>query len=172
VTRQVRSIAILTALVGLALGGCGSSSPRATPASIPDHLPVARHLRSVTPPGAAVRIVSPRPGALLGKRFTVRVEVSGFRLQHSPSAPVPASERDVGHLEFQLDGGRYDEPRFAGVNGRLGLEQAVNGFYSPAYAPRITYRRIPAGPQVLLVRLADPAGVATRVSARVRFRVR
>jgi hypothetical protein len=124
-------------------------------------------------PGAGLRILWPTSGLNVGSQFTVRVRVSGFRLQSTPNAAVSDTDgRDVGHLEFVLDGGRFDQPRFAGLNGRLGLEQGVSGFYSPAYRPEITYRNIPAGRQVLVVRLANVNGVAMNVSARVWFDVR
>jgi hypothetical protein len=77
-----------------------------------------------------------------------------------------------GYLEFLFDGGRFDQPRFSGTNGRLALRMAVNGYYSPAYLPRITYAHIPHGQHSLLVRLANLDGSLTGVSTSVRFVVR
>jgi hypothetical protein len=102
--------------------------------------------------------------------FTVRVAVSKFGLEPARAGRRPVA--GVGHLRFSLDGGRYDEPLYAGANGRLALAEGVNGYFSPAYQPQITYRNIPAGSHKLTVQLVNrddtPAGVAATVMFTVR----
>jgi hypothetical protein len=96
--------------------------------------------------------------------------ITGFKLLRSELRARP--QAGGGHLHFILDDGRFDQPQFSGVNGRLALRLGVNGFYSPAYVPSIEYHRIPTGVHTLIVELVNtderPTGVKTSVTFRVR----
>jgi hypothetical protein len=76
------------------------------------------------------------------------------------------------HLQFSLDSGRYDNPQHSGRNGKLALRLGVNGFYSPAYRPTITYEKIPAGRHWLRVLPVDKSERAIGGAAEVHFVVR
>jgi hypothetical protein len=158
---------MILAALALMVAACGGSghgkqiSPRYLAPAAPKKVPTAA--------GASVRFLWPRPGAVVGPAFTARVLVRGFRLGGSQRAEGDAPS---GHLHFILDGGRFDEPRFAGANGRKALRIGVNGYYSPADRPTITYQHIPRGIHVLEVVLAARNQTPTAVNAKARFRVR
>jgi hypothetical protein len=119
-------------------------------------------------PGASVQIVTPRAGSKQPPAFTARVRVSGFHLVGGQGP----RRQGYGHLHFVLDRGRYDQPRYAGANGRLALKLGVNGYYSPAYKPEISYRGIPRGIHTLEAQLVNADDSPTGVASRVRFTVR
>jgi hypothetical protein len=135
-----------------------------------NRLPVAKPRAIVAAVGARVWVIAPRMGQRVGRAFVVRVRVSGFSLQGPGAGGLSLAGH--GHLAFALDGGRFDEPRFSGVNGRWALQQAVNGYYSPAYGPSIVYRRVPAGRHRLVVSLVNRDGSPAGVSSDVSFSVR
>jgi hypothetical protein len=156
--------------VTLLIVGCGSSSSKRELPSA-DHLPVVKAARAPTKPGERVSIKAPSDGAVVPTRFTVRVALAGFTLERRESGPGSAKP-GRGELEFALDEGRFDEPQYAGRNGQLALRLGVNGYYSPAFSPQITYSGIPTGRHAITVRLADGTGTPTDVSDTVRFVVR
>lgn len=172
VLQHGRVATMVAFIVACLLAGCGggkgshrvvrTSSVRLSPTRA-THSPSA-------PRGARVSFVYPTGGSAVAATFTARVTVSRFRLIRSG---LGAKAREgFGHLHFALDHGRYDEPRYAGPNGRLALRLGVNGFYSPAYRPTITYRRIPPGWHALSVLLVNSNDTPTGVADVVRFRVR
>jgi hypothetical protein len=158
-------------MLALTLAGCGSRAGQSKPqAELPGHLPVARQPRSSGAPGASVKFLEPTAGSEQDTRFTARVAVRRFVLQRAPAGANPVTGH--GHLHFILDGGRYDQPQFSGANGRAALHLAVNGYYSPATMPTITYEHIPAGRHTLEVTLVKRNEAATGVAAIVKFIVR
>lgn len=163
-----RCLLLLAGVLGVLLAGCGGVSRSVS--SGPVRLRPARVVRSPGAPGARIRITVPAAGSLVSGSFTARVVVARFRLVRSRPGATP--RRGFGHLHFILDGGRFDQPRYSGVNGRLALRLGVNGFYSPSYGAAITYRDIPAGPHVLRVQLVNADESPTGVEASVRFNVR
>ena len=110
------------------------------------------------------------PGATAGSRFTARVKLANFVIDPGAvgTAPVPGR----GHLHFQLDGGKFDYPRYSGPNGRIAAKAAVDGQYSPSFAPEITYSHIPKGRHVLKVFLAQNNHVRTGAQDELSFSVR
>jgi hypothetical protein len=92
--------------------------------------------------GASVRFLAPSPDVAVSSTFSARVSIAGFHIMRRQDA---SSQLRDGHLGFALDDGRFDQPRYSGTNGRMALRFGVNGFYSPAYAPGITYMHIPKG---------------------------
>jgi hypothetical protein len=133
-----------------------------------DNLKPPRARTVLRAPGAQVQIQAPAAGSTQPRAFTVRVRVDGFHLV----AGQTARRQGYGHLHFELDRGRYDQPRYAGANGRLALRLGVNGYYSPAYRPEITYRGVPPGAHTVSVELVNNDDTPTGVRASVRFRVR
>ncbi|MEA2404045.1 MAG: hypothetical protein QOE08_692, partial [Thermoleophilaceae bacterium] len=53
------------------------------------------------------------------------------------------------------DGGKYDFPKFSGANGKLAVKLGVDGKYSPALAPTISYKHLPKGKHEVEVYLAN-----------------
>jgi predicted small lipoprotein YifL len=152
----------LPAALGLTalLAGCGSSSKG----------PVAVPPTHVGAPGARVTFIYPRPGAVVGPDLTVRVALKNFAL--APYKSGTAVVQGVGQLHFSMDGGRFDQPRYSGLNGLLAARLRVNGKYSLAFVPTITYSGLPSGRHTLDVYLANKDRSATGVSAQVSFTVR
>jgi hypothetical protein len=169
-TRTPRArAAVLLLASGLLLAACGNKAPTRTIHYGPTKLRPARAVTVRAPAGTALEILSPRNDAHEPSTFTVHVAVHGFTLQHSPDGAPPRP--GVGFLHFALDNGRYDQPQYSGPNGQLALRMGVNGFYSPAYQPTITYHHIPPGPHTLKTTLVNPDGTPTAIRATTQFRV-
>jgi hypothetical protein len=152
------------ALVVAGCGGGGSkhASAAAATAATPQH---------VGAPGAAVRFITPRAGSTVtGSTVRVRVRVTGFT-PDARDVGKPARQ-GFGHLNFSLDGGRYDTPRYSGANGAQAAKLGVQGKYSPSVTPTITYRHVRPGRHTLVVYLANNDDSNTGVQATVTFTVR
>lgn len=98
------------------------------------------------------------------------MHISGFVLD-AGAIGMPA-HAGHGHIQLVMDGGKYDQPRFSGHNGRLAAVHRVNGHYSLASRPRIVYKQLPPGPHALVAYLANNDLSNTGVITQVRFRVR
>jgi hypothetical protein len=150
-------------LVALAIAGCGSSSSSsddgggAQPAAGP-------------PAKGQVRFVTPSNGSKTGSTVTVKVALKNFHI--SPGTVGQAPRPGQGHLHFLMDHGKFDYPRYSGKNGLLGKKLHVNGAYSPALAPTITYKHLPPGRHTLVVNLANNNHTNVGVHAKVKFTVR
>lgn len=151
----------------VAVAGCGNE-PRDTD-TIGSTNPPPEAGSGPASPEATVTITSPRPGATVGPRFTATVDLARFVIEPRAIGGAPVAGR--GHLHFQLDGGRFDVPRHAGPNGTAAEQLGVDGKYSPAVRPEITYRRIPPGRHRLVVFLANHDHTDTGVRAAVEFEV-
>jgi hypothetical protein len=99
---------------------------------------------------------------------TARVEIEGFDLKRAFGEPAVPGE---GHLRFVMDEGYFDEPQFSGNNGELAKRLGVDGQYSPATEPTITYRGLPPGDHTLEVFLVNNDHSETGVSAKIKFEV-
>jgi hypothetical protein len=122
------------------------------------------------PAGPSVRFVTPQANKVLGSTATFRVGVDNFLLD---SANV--SKRLVpraGHIHFSMDGGKFDFPRYAGINGAIAAKSGTAGRWSPSTAPVITYSHLPPGRHTLKAMLANNLHVALDRSASVTFVVR
>ncbi len=85
--------------------------------------------------------------------FTAMVALDGFEIDEKAVGKKP--EMGMGHLHFELDGGKYDSAKYSGANGELAEQLGTDGKYSPAVAPEITYENLPAGRHVLKVYAAN-----------------
>jgi hypothetical protein len=102
---------------------------------------------------ASVSLASPSGGSTVQGTFTANVSLDNFQID--PAAVGKANEKGKGHLHFSLDDGKYDHPKYSGANGKLAVQLGVDGKYSPAVKPTITYQNIPAGKHTLEVYLAN-----------------
>lgn len=120
----------------------------------------------------AVSFVKPKAGATTGSTVTFVVKLTNFKLD--PKDVGKQKKPNTGHLHFQMDGGKFDYPKYSGANGKLAVTLGIAGKYSPAVLPTITYRHLPAGKHKLLVFLANndhsPVGASASVSFTVRSR--
>jgi plastocyanin len=118
---------------------------------------------------ATVAFVAPKKGSSVGSTVTARVTLSGFKLapQDVGKKPKPGE----GHLHFKMDDGKFDHPKYSGANGKLAVKLGVDGMYSPAVTPSITYRHLPAGKHKLEVYLANNDHSNTGVEAETDFTV-
>lgn len=135
-----------------ALAACGSSSSAAKVTTAQQAAPAKP--AGGAPQPAAVRLSgAPSVKFVLpddrGTRstFTVLVKVTGVRLAD------PLRSRSGAQLRFLLDEGKYDNPAHSGASRRLASFEHSSGRFSPAFAPRMTYRKIPPGRHILRVRL-------------------
>ena len=121
-------------------------------------------------PGAKVAFVTPTAGSTTGSTVTAKVKVSGFKL--APQNVGKPAKQGEGHLHFSMDGGKFDQPKFSGANGKLAVKLGVNGKYSPSVTPTITYTGLSKGTHNLEVYLANNDHSNTGVEARVSFTVK
>jgi hypothetical protein len=98
------------------------------------------------------------------------VAVMGFNLDGADLDKTPRKGR--GNVQFTMDGGKYDTPRYAGANGKLAVRLGVAGKYSVAVMPSITYTGLPRGKHTLVAALANNDLSQTGVRAQIVFTVR
>ena len=120
-------------------------------------------------PEPSVEIVTPSEDEGLDNTVTAVVEVEEFEID--PDALGDRPIEGIGHLRFTMDRGQFDFPEFSGPNGRLARRLGVDGQYSPATEPRITYHDLPPGDHRLIVDLVGndykPIGVTDTISFTV-----
>jgi hypothetical protein len=148
---------------GHAGGGAQNGSPGATGKN--ESRGAGQGAQGGTAP-EGVAFTAPQVGSRVASTFTARVKLQNFEID--AGAVGKANEPGKGHLHFVLDAGKYDEPRYSGENGKLG----VAGEYSLAVKPTITYSAIPRGPHTLEVYLANNDHSDAGPRARTRFVVR
>ena len=117
----------------------------------------------------SVQFVTPKANAVTKSKVTFVVKLRNFRINAAAVGKAPMMRQ--GHLHFQLDGGKFDFPRYSGANGVLAKKLGVAGTYSPAVKPTITYRNLPSGKHTLKVFLAANNHVNGK-SAKISFTVR
>src|SRR5688572_10895629 len=99
----------------------------------------------------SVSFVSPTEGEMTAGEVTAEVELEGFEID--ATGVGMSNEPNTGHLHFSLDGGKFDKPKYSGANGELAVKLGVDGQYSPATEPTITYSGLPKGDHTLEVDL-------------------
>ena len=118
---------------------------------------------------ASVSFVEPSDGAAVGDPVTAEVELEGFTI-NADEVGMDNTEGE-GHLHFSMDGGEYDTPKYSGANGELAVSLGVDGQYSPATEPTITYEGLPKGEHTLEVDLVNNDHTETGTSATTTFTV-
>src|SRR4051812_12360701 len=119
---------------------------------------------------ATVKFVTPKAGAKTPSSVTFLVALNGFKLD--PADVGKRNKANRGHLHFQMDGGKFDYPKYSGANGTLAKALGIAGKYSPSVAPQIVYKHLPAGPHTLTVFLANNDHSPEGAKATVHFTVR
>lgn len=118
----------------------------------------------------AVVFVSPSQGATTGSTVTFRIKLTNFKLD--PKDVGKRAKAGFGHLHFQMDGGKFDYPKYSGANGKLAVQLGIAGKYSPSVLPTIRYSHLPKGKHKLVVILANndhsPAGATASITFTVR----
>ncbi|HEY4346589.1 MAG TPA: hypothetical protein VGM80_03305 [Gaiellaceae bacterium] len=118
----------------------------------------------------SVRFTTPSAGAATTSTVTFRVALSNFSLDPADVGKLNKAHR--GHLHFQMDGGKFDYPKYSGPNGDLAKTLGIAGKYSPSIAPVIVYKHLPAGKHTLTVFLANNDHSAEGARATLHFTVR
>jgi hypothetical protein len=118
----------------------------------------------------AVNFVKPKANAATGSSVTFTVHLKNFSLD--PADVGKRNKAHRGHLHFQMDGGKFDYPKYSGVNGTLAKALGIAGTYSPSIAPQIVYRHLPAGKHTLTVFLANTDHSPVGAKATIHFKVR
>jgi hypothetical protein len=166
-------LALLCAGAALGLPACGADT--SVPADAHAHPPADTGMAGMDmggggtgAPGARVTFV--RTATAAPGTIDVRVRLHHFVID--PAAVGMSPRPNHGHLHFTLAGGRYDDARYSGPQGRLAAKLGVAGKYSPSLTPAITYRHIPAGRYTLRVDLANNNHTLTGVGATTHVVVR
>ncbi|MEA2426568.1 MAG: hypothetical protein QOF37_196 [Thermoleophilaceae bacterium] len=162
IEKTLLTIAALAA--GVAVAGCGSSSS----SSSSSQSTAQKAPASAPKPG--VKLVSPKAGAKTGSTITAKVSLTNFHI--APNAVGQAPRPGQGHLHFKMDEGKFDYPKYSGPNGLIAKKLGVTGHYSPALAPKITYKHLPKGKHVLEVYLANNNHTNVGVDDKVTFVVK
>lgn len=87
-----------------------------------------------------------------GKKVTVTVKTKNFTVDAKDVGKAPMAGK--GHEHFQMDGGKYDYPKYSGANGKLAQKLGVQGRYSPTVNNKVTYTGLPKGKHKVTVFLA------------------
>jgi hypothetical protein len=168
--RSKMALACVAGAAALAFAGCGDDDDGGQDTGGSAGTSTADTGASSGGPKPSVVFVTPKDGSTTGDKFTAKVKLENFELDPNAvgKSPVPGK----GHLHFQLDGGRFDIPENSGANGKLAKKLGVDGKYSPAVAPEITYEKIPPGEHTLEVYLANNNHTDTGVEAETEFTVK
>jgi hypothetical protein len=166
----MRLLGATAVTLAIALPACGEERTDDTRGAEDTGAPTITGTTGAPRAAAEVAFVTPRDGAHLSTQFTARVRLRNFTLDAGAIGEAPEPGR--GHLHFQLDGGRFDVPAHSGRNGQLADDLGVDGRYSPAGTPEITYSDIPPGTHVLRVSLANHNHTDTGVAAEAEVTVR
>ena len=122
-----------------------------------------------TAAGPMVSFSSPTAGSEQTGTVMATVDLSGVAINADAVGKAPMDGE--GHLHFQMDGGKYDFPKYSGANGELAVKLNVDGKYSPSVTPSITYMNLPPGEHTLKVFLADNIHNDTGPMAETTFTV-
>ena len=108
-----------------------------------------------------------------GNKVTVTVKTKGFMVDAKDVGGKPMSGH--GHEHFQMDGGKYDFPKYSGANGKLAVQLGVQGKYSPTVTNAVTYKGLSKGTHKVTVFLVkNDHSNYTNMGAKktIRFRVK
>jgi hypothetical protein len=134
------------------------------PRSIPTQAATPPKVRA---PGASVSFITPAIASIQRPHLPVRVRVHGFALDPASIGKTALPGR--GHLQFSLDSGTYDRPRYSTGYALLAAQHGLDGRFSLSGSPSIVYRHLPRGVYVLEVRLANNDESDTGVGAKTTF---
>jgi hypothetical protein len=162
--KTLLTVAALAA--GVAVAGCGSSSSNSNSSPSPSTAQNA----PASAPKPGVKLLSPKGGAKTASTITATVSLTNFHI--APNAVGQAPRPGQGHLHFKMDEGKFDYPKYSGPNGLIAKKLGVTGHYSPALAPKITYKHLPKGRHVLEVYLANNNHTNVGVEDKVTFVVK
>jgi hypothetical protein len=161
-TRRTQALAIAV-VAAAALAGCGGSSDNSSDSG-------TSAAPAPSAPKGSVRFLAPNKDAKTGSTVSAKVALKNFQINARTVGQAPRPGQ--GHLHFKLDEGKFDYPKYSGKNGFLGKKLGVNGTYSPALTPAITYSHLPPGKHELEVYLANNNHTNVGVEAKVEFTVK
>jgi hypothetical protein len=170
---KLMSTLVSSAVLAMAvvIAGCGSDDNNrsdSTGAGAGDTS--AAQAPAPTDPNSKVAFVTPKPDATETDTVKVKVKLTNFKID--PASVGKSPQPGVGHLHFAMDGGKYDNSKYSGPNGKLAEQLGVDGKYSPSLAPEIVYSNLPPGKHKLEVYLANNNHTPTGVEAETEFTVK
>jgi hypothetical protein len=112
----------------------------------------AAGLLAATAGAAAAPGISSLTAKQSGNKVTVTVKTKNFTIDSKDVGKTPKAGK--GHEHFQMDGGKYDYPKYSGANGKLAQQLGVQGKYSPSVTNKVTYTGLPNGKHKVTVYLA------------------
>ena len=78
-----------------------------------------------------------------GNNVTLAILTKNFKIDAAHVGMAPRAGR--GHEHFQMDGGKFDYPKYSGANGKIAVQLGVQGKYSPSLNNKVTYTGLPKG---------------------------
>lgn len=167
---KTKAFAGLLAIGALAIAGCGGGGGGGM-ADTSDTSPKTSTAAEsgAKAPDAKVSIVKPQDGATTSSTVTANVNLEGFEL--NAASVGKAAKAGQGHLHFSMDDGKFDQPKYSGENGKLAVKLGVQGKYSPAVMPTITYKGLPPGEHTLKVFVVNNDHSETGTEAETTFTV-
>ena len=160
---KARAVLLSACALTLGVAGCGSDDKSSSSTQ-------SSSQEQAAAPKPTVKFASPKNGANLSGAVKATVQITNFRI--APQSVGKAPRPGEGHLHFKMDNGKFDFPKYSGANGLIAKKLGVTGHYSPALAPKITYKNLPPGKHELEVYLANNNHTDVGVKAKVEFTVK
>ena len=145
--RLTRTSTLAFAAAAALFAGCGEKkdTTESSSATTTDEAPAA--------PKSEVAFVTPKNGSTVKGALLCKVKLKNFEID--PKAVGQSPQPGRGHLHFEMDGGKFDFPKYSGANGKMAVQLKVDGKYSPALTTDITYKNLPKGKHKVEVYLAN-----------------
>ena len=108
--------------------------------------------------------------AQMGNKAVITAALMHFKIDAKDVGK--ANKAGMGHLHFQVDGGKYDYEKYSGPNGALAAKLGIAGKYSPSVTTSVTYKGLPKGKHTARVFVVNNDHSNTGSSAKLVFTVK
>ena len=108
--------------------------------------------------------------AQMGSKAVLTAKLTHFKIDAKDVGK--ANKAGMGHLHFQVDGGKYDYAKYSGANGALAAKLGIAGKYSPSVTPSVTYAGLPKGKHTAVIFVVNNDHSNTGSSAKLVFTVK
>ena len=108
--------------------------------------------------------------AQMGNKIVLTAKLADFTIDAKNVGK--ANMAGMGHLHFQMDGGKYDYEKYSGANGALAAKLGIAGKYSPSVTPSVTYTGLPKGKHTAIVFIVNNDHSNTGAKTKLVFMVK